>query len=106
MDSIWMLLEQCWDWEPLYRPNSTYVLAAILQIYRSGGAGVATPEEFKPKMKDIDIDLAMERKINPYTTAIELDGTVTHYPLTYVFNFPLRSPSWSLHSAHRAVPAR
>ena len=67
-DSIWMLLEQCWDWDPLYRPNSTHVLTVIREIHQSGDAGITIPEQFKLKMKDIVINPATKRKINPYIT--------------------------------------
>ena len=67
-DSVWMLLEQCWDWDPFYRPSSTHVLTAIREIHQSGDAGVAIPEQLKLKMKDIVIDPATKRKINPYIT--------------------------------------
>ena len=67
-DSIWMLLEQCWDWDPRCRPDSTHVLTVIREIYQSGDAGVAIPERFKLKMKDIVINLTTKRKIKPYIT--------------------------------------
>ena len=67
-DSIWMLLEQCWDWDPAYRPNSTHVLNTIRKIHQSGDAGVAIPGQFKLRMKDIVINLATKQKIKPYIT--------------------------------------
>ena len=67
-DSIWMLLGQCWDWDPDYRPKSTHVLNTIRKIHQSGDAGVAIPGQFKLKMEDIVINLATKQKIKPYIT--------------------------------------
>jgi len=67
-DSIWMLLEQCWDWEPNYRPDSVHVLYVLREACQSGGARVAAPEQFQLKMKDVAINLTKKRKICPYIT--------------------------------------
>lgn len=65
-DSIWMLLEQCWDWEPSYRPNSAHVLAVLREACKSRDTGAATSARFKLKMKDVTISLTQKRKIKPY----------------------------------------
>ena len=67
-ESIWMLLEQCWDWEPRYRPDSAHVLSVIREVQQSGDARVAASTQFKLKMKDVVINLTAKRNINPYIT--------------------------------------
>ena len=67
-DSIWMLLEQCWDWEPERRPDASHVLSVLREASQSGGAGAATSTRFKLKMKDLAISLTTKRNINPYIT--------------------------------------
>ena len=65
-DSVWMLLEQCWDWEPSCRPGSPHVLSVLRGACQPGDAGAATSTQFKLKVKGVAISLATERKINPY----------------------------------------
>jgi len=67
-DSIWLLLEQCWDWEPKCRPESSHVLSVLREASQSGVAGVAASTRFKLKMKDLAISLTTKRKVNPYIT--------------------------------------
>ena len=67
-DSIWMLLEQCWDWEPDSRPDSAHVLNIIREACRSGNTKAPTPRQLKLKMKDIVTDWETKRSINPYVT--------------------------------------
>lgn len=63
-----MLLEQCWDWEPRYRPDSTHVLNVLRGVRVFGDAGAVTSTGFKLKMKDVTINLTKKRKVNPYIT--------------------------------------
>lgn len=65
-ESIWMLLEQCWDWEPHYRPDSTHVLNVLREACRSRDTRAAIPVRLKLKMKNIFINLEKKRNINPY----------------------------------------
>ena len=67
-DSIWMLLEQCWDWEPKCRPDSHHLLSVLREACKSGDARTATPTRFKLKMNDVTISLTTKRNINPYIT--------------------------------------
>jgi len=67
-DPIWMLLEQCWDWAPRYRPDSTHVLTVVREVYRSGDIEMVAPARFKVKMKDVVIKLTEKRNIDPYIT--------------------------------------
>jgi hypothetical protein len=67
-ESIWMLLEQCWDWEPGYRPDSTHVLSVLREACHFGDVRAASSSRFKLKMKDVAISLTKKRKINPYIT--------------------------------------
>lgn len=67
-DSIWMLLGQCWDWEPRYRPDSAHVLNVLREAHMSRDAGAVTSTRLKLKMEDVSISLTRKRKINPYVT--------------------------------------
>ena len=64
---IWMLLEQCWDWKPDCRPNSTHVLNIIRANCRFGNTKAAIPRQLKVKMKSIITDQRPGGSINkPY----------------------------------------
>jgi len=67
-DSIWMLLEQCWDWEPSFRPDSAHVLNVLREAHQAGDTRAATPARFRLKMKDVAISLTTKRKFHPYIT--------------------------------------
>jgi len=67
-EAIWVLLEQCWDWEPRYRPDSPHVLNVLREAHRSGDVGAVTSTRFKLKIKDVAIHLITKRKMNPYIT--------------------------------------
>ena len=67
-DLIWILLKQCWDWKPDYRPDSAHVLKIIHEACRSGNTKAATPRQLKLKMKDIVTDWDPKRSINPHAT--------------------------------------
>ena len=71
-----MLLEQCWDWEPNCRPNSTHVLNIIREACRSGDIRAAIPRQLKLKMKDIVTNWGTRRNINAYVTLQY--GPLTH----------------------------
>lgn len=66
--SIWMLLEQCWDWEPSHRPESSHVLNVLREARQFGDAGAATPAGLKLKMKYAFISPSKKRKGKPYAT--------------------------------------
>ena len=74
--SVWMLLGQCWDWKPDFRPNSTHVLNIIRLSCRLGGIDSAISWEIKLKMKDIVTDWKTKRSIDPYV-ALQY-GTLVH----------------------------
>ena len=63
-DSIWMLLEQCWDWEPACRPDSPHLLNVLRGACQSGYASTATPTQIKLQVKDVTVSLTKKRKIN------------------------------------------
>ena len=65
-DPIWMLLEQCWDWQPKCRPDSHHLLSVLRETCKSKGARTATATQLKLKMNDVTISLTSKRNINPY----------------------------------------
>ncbi|KAF9785751.1 kinase-like domain-containing protein [Thelephora terrestris] len=67
-ESIWMLLGQCWDWEPRFRPASAHVLNVLREAHQSGDVGAVTSRRLKLKMKDVVISLTTKRKVSPYLT--------------------------------------
>ena len=67
-DTIWTLLEECWNWNPNLRPDSLHLLSALRQECRFGDAGTAISTGLKLQMKDVAIKLTKKRSIDPYIT--------------------------------------